>query len=76
KAGVSLSHSSKAQAGEGRRVSKSDLMPGDLVFYYSPISHVAIYLGNGRIVHAPRPGTAVRIASLDEMPFNTAVRPG
>ncbi|MGW6283222.1 NlpC/P60 family protein [Kribbella sp. NPDC055071] len=76
KAGVSLSHSSKAQAGEGRRVSKSQLMPGDLIFYYSPISHVAMYLGNGRIVHAPRPGTSVRIAQMDEMPFNTAVRPG
>jgi cell wall-associated NlpC family hydrolase len=76
KAGVSLSHSSKAQASEGRRVSKSQLMPGDLVFYYSPISHVAMYLGNGRIVHAPRPGKSVQIAPMDEMPFNTAVRPG
>ncbi|HEY9335155.1 MAG TPA: NlpC/P60 family protein [Kribbella sp.] len=76
KAGVSLSHSSKAQASEGRRVSKSDLMPGDLVFFFSPISHVGIYLGNGRIVHAPRPGKSVEIAPLDENPYNTAVRPG
>lgn len=76
KAGVSLSHSSKAQAGEGRRVSKSQLMPGDLIFYYSPISHVAMYIGNGRIVHAPRPGKSVEIAPMDEMPYNTAVRPG
>lgn len=76
KAGVSLSHSSKAQASEGRRVSKSQLMPGDLIFYYSPISHVAMYLGNGRIVHAPRPGKSVQIAPMDEMPYNTAVRPG
>ncbi|HET6988405.1 MAG TPA: NlpC/P60 family protein [Kribbella sp.] len=76
KAGVSLSHSSKAQASEGRRVSKSQLMPGDLVFYYSPISHVAMYIGNGRIVHAPRPGKSVEIAPMDEMPYNTAVRPG
>jgi peptidoglycan DL-endopeptidase CwlO len=76
KAGVSLSHSSKAQAGEGRRVSKDQLMPGDLIFYYSPISHVAMYLGNGRIVHAPRPGKSVEIAPMDEMPYNTAVRPG
>jgi cell wall-associated NlpC family hydrolase len=76
KAGVSLSHSSKAQAGEGRRVSKSDLQPGDLIFYYSPITHVAMYLGNGRIVHAPRPGKSVEIAPMDEMPFNSAVRPG
>jgi cell wall-associated NlpC family hydrolase len=76
KAGVSLSHSSKAQASEGRRVSKSQLMPGDLVFYYSPISHVAMYIGGGRIVHAPRPGKSVEIAPMDEMPYNTAVRPG
>ena len=60
KAGVSLSHSSKAQAGEGRRVSKDQLMPGDLVFYYSPISHVAMYIGNGRIVHAPPAGQVGR----------------
>jgi hypothetical protein len=76
KAGVSLSHSSKAQMSEGRRVSKSELMPGDLVFFYQPVSHVAMYIGNGRIVHAPRPGTNVRIASLDEMPYSGAVRPG
>ncbi|MEU4197440.1 NlpC/P60 family protein [Kribbella sp. NPDC026611] len=76
KAGVSLSHSSKVQATEGRRVSKSDLQPGDLVFYYSPITHVAMYLGNGRIIHAPRPGKSVEIAPMDEMPYNTAVRPG
>ncbi|MGW7685769.1 NlpC/P60 family protein [Kribbella sp. NPDC054772] len=76
KAGVSLSHSSKAQAGEGRRISKSELAPGDLVFYYSPITHVALYLGNGRIVHAPRPGKSVEIAPLDEMPINSMVRPG
>ncbi len=76
KAGVSLSHSSKAQASEGRRVSKSQLMAGDLVFYYSPISHVGMYIGNGRIVHAARPGKPVKTDSLDSMPYNTAVRPG
>ncbi|MET7284035.1 NlpC/P60 family protein [Kribbella sp. NPDC005582] len=76
KAGVSLSHSSKAQASEGRRVSKSQLMPGDLVFYYSPISHVAMYIGNGRIVHASRPGKPVKTDPIDLMPYNTAVRPG
>lgn len=76
KAGVSLSHSSKAQASEGRRVSKSQLMPGDLVFYYSPISHVGMYIGNGRIVHASRPGKPVKTDPIDLMPYNTAVRPG
>ncbi|NIK60541.1 NlpC/P60 family protein [Kribbella shirazensis] len=76
KAGVSLSHSSKAQINEGRRVSKSELMPGDLVFFYSPISHVGMYIGNGRMVHAPRPGKSVTIAPIDEMPYSGAVRPG
>ena len=76
KAGVSLPHSSKAQASEGRRVSKSQLMPGDLVFFYSPISHVGMYIGNGRMVHAPRPGKPVKTDPIDQMPYNTAVRPG
>jgi peptidoglycan DL-endopeptidase CwlO len=76
KAGVSLSHSSKAQASEGRRVSKSALMPGDLVFYYSPISHVGMYIGNGLIVHAANPGAGVRVSELYSMPYVGAVRPG
>jgi cell wall-associated NlpC family hydrolase len=76
KAGVSLSHSSKAQTNEGRSVSKGNLRPGDLVFYYSPVSHVGLYAGDGNIVHAPRPGKSVRIADLDSMPYSGAVRPG
>ncbi|TWD83390.1 cell wall-associated NlpC family hydrolase [Kribbella amoyensis] len=76
KAGVSLSHSSKAQASEGRRVSKSQLKPGDLVFYYQPISHVGMYIGGGRIVHASRPGKPVKTDDVDLMPYTTAVRPG
>lgn len=75
-AGVSLPHSSSAQAGYGRPVSASDLQPGDLVFYYSPISHVAIYIGNGKIVHAARPGEGVRISDVFSMPFSRAVRLG
>ncbi|ONI69811.1 hypothetical protein BWI15_25125 [Kribbella sp. ALI-6-A] len=76
KAGVSLSHSSRAQIGEGRRVSKSQLQPGDLVFFYSPISHVGMYIGNGRMVHASRPGKPVKTDSIDQMPYSGAVRPG
>lgn len=75
-AGVSLPHSSRAQMGSGTPVSKSDLQPGDLVFYYSPVSHVAIYLGNGMIVHAANPGAGVKVSSVDEMPYAGAVRPG
>jgi cell wall-associated NlpC family hydrolase len=75
-AGVSLSHSSRAQAGEGRPVSRSQLQAGDLVFFYSPISHVGLYYGGGKIVHAPHPGAGVEIAPISEMPYNGAVRPG
>ena len=72
--GVSLPHSSKAQAGYGSRVSRGNLRPGDLVFTYSPISHVGIYIGGGRFVAAPSAGDVVKIQSLDYLPFNTAVR--
>jgi peptidoglycan DL-endopeptidase CwlO len=75
-AGVSLPRSSSAQAGAGAKVSRSNLQPGDLVFYYSPISHVAIYIGNDQIVHATRPGRPVSIASVSSMPYSGAVRPG
>ncbi|TWH01377.1 Cell wall-associated hydrolases (invasion-associated proteins) [Nocardioides sp. J9] len=75
-AGVSLPHSSRAQMGSGTPVSRSDLQPGDLVFYYSPVSHVGIYLGNGMIVHAANPGAGVKVSSVDEMPYAGAVRPG
>jgi peptidoglycan DL-endopeptidase CwlO len=75
-AGVSLSHSSGAQTSEGRSVSRSQLQPGDLVFFYSPVSHVGLYYGGGKIVHASRPGSPVKISPISEMPYNGAVRPG
>ena len=59
-AGVALPHSSSAQYGSGPHIAASDLQPGDLVFYYSPISHVGMYIGNGMIVHAANPGAGVR----------------
>ena len=73
--GVYLPHQSGAQYGSGRHVSLSDLRPGDLVFYYSPIHHVAMYIGGGRIVHAANPSAGVRIDSLYSMPVIGAVRP-
>lgn len=75
-AGVGLPHSSSAQFGSGPHVSSGDLRPGDLVFYYSPISHVGIYIGNGLIVHAANPGAGVRVAGVFSMPYSGAVRPG
>jgi len=75
-AGVGLPHSSSAQYSSGPHIAASDLMPGDLVFYYSPISHVGMYIGNGLIVHAANPGAGVRVAELYSMPYVGAVRPG
>jgi cell wall-associated NlpC family hydrolase len=75
-AGVSLPHSSSAQMSSGPAVSMSALQPGDLVFYYSPVSHVGIYIGNGQIVHAANPSTGVAVAPVNSMPFSGAVRPG
>jgi len=75
-AGVALPHSSGAQTGSGTRVSESQLQPGDLVFYYSPVSHVGIYIGNGLIVNAENPSTGVRVTGLHSMPYVGAVRPG
>ena len=61
--GVSLPHSSRAQYGYGKSVKRSELKPGDLVFFGRPISHVGIYIGGGKMVHAPRSGSRVKIAS-------------
>ncbi|WP_121252466.1 C40 family peptidase [Nocardioides ferulae] len=75
-AGVALPHSSSAQYGSGPHIAASALQPGDLVFYYSPISHVGMYIGNGMIVHAANPGTGVVVSPLYSMPYVGAVRPG
>jgi cell wall-associated NlpC family hydrolase len=75
-AGVGLPHSSSAQQGSGMRVSESELRPGDLVFYYSPVSHVGMYIGNGLIVNALNPSAGVRVSALHSMPYSGAVRPG
>jgi peptidoglycan DL-endopeptidase CwlO len=63
--GVQLPHQSEAQYGYGVAVPKSQLQPGDLVFY-DGLSHVAIYIGNGEIVHAPQTGDVVKIAPLSQ----------
>lgn len=64
-AGVSLPHSSRAQYNYGKAISRKELQPGDLVFFGKPISHVAIYLGGNRMLHAPRKGSRVKIAEFD-----------
>ncbi|MGC5343365.1 NlpC/P60 family protein [Streptomyces sp. DT24] len=73
-AGVSLPRTTYTQINAGQRVPRSQLAPGDLVFFYSGVSHVGLYIGGGRMIHAPRPGAPVRVASIDEMPFVGATR--
>jgi cell wall-associated NlpC family hydrolase len=63
-AGISLPHSSLSQSRMGQAVSRDQLQPGDLVFFYSPVSHVGIYIGNGQMVHAPTSGDVVKVAPL------------
>lgn len=63
--GIELPHSSYADFGLGRRVGRSGLKPGDLVFF-SGLGHVGMYVGHGRFIHAPHSGTSVQISSLAE----------
>jgi len=75
-AGVSLPHQSRAQAASIPNVPPSAAQPGDLIFYYSPISHVGIYLGNGQLVHAPNSGDVVKIANVNWGKVTAVGRPG
>ena len=74
KAGIALPHYTGSQWNVGRHVDRSELRPGDLVFYFSDLHHVAIYIGNGQVIHAPHTGDVVRIAPLDMDPYAGAVR--
>jgi peptidoglycan DL-endopeptidase CwlO len=80
-AGVSLSASSRSQINDGTRISSDQLQPGDLLFYGSPISHVAMYIGDGQVVHAANPRSGVTVAPAmqaggSSKPFVGATRPG
>lgn len=75
-AGVLLPHNARMQYSRGKAVSKANLRPGDLVFFYRGISHVAIYAGGGRVIHSPRPGSHVAYIKMSYMPFHGARRPG
>ncbi len=75
-AGVYLPHSSAAQYASLPHVAQSDLQPGDLVFFYSPISHVGMYVGGGRMIHSPSTGDVVSVVSIYWDQFSGAARPG
>ena len=64
-AGIYLPHSSNMQSSIGTPVSLDALQPGDLLFFYSPVSHVGMYIGGGRMVHAATFGVPVQITSVD-----------
>lgn len=64
-AGVTLPRTSSAQAGAGKATTRAALVPGDLVVYFSPVSHVAMYIGNGQVVQASNPSTGVQVNSID-----------
>jgi cell wall-associated NlpC family hydrolase len=75
-AGVQLRHYTKWQWSDTTAVSRANLRPGDLVFYYPPtLHHVGIYVGGGWIVHAPHTGDYVRMAKLDSAPIAGYRRP-
>ncbi|WP_419753375.1 C40 family peptidase [Geodermatophilus sp. CPCC 206100] len=73
-AGVSIPRTSRAQSTFGAAVGKGDLRPGDLVFFYSPVSHVGMYIGNGQMVHASTAGKPVAVVNLDSMPSYAGAR--
>lgn len=72
--GISLPHYTGDQWTSGTHVSKADMRPGDLVFFYSDLHHVGIYIGGGMMVHAPHTGDVVHVSKIAGRPFAGAVR--
>lgn len=75
RAGVSLPHNARRQWHSVKRVNRSELRPGDLIFYYPSIHHVAMYVGGGKMIHAPQHGEPVRIDNVDYQPVHGYGRP-
>ena len=76
RAGVYLPHQSGQQFGSTPHVSKDEAQPGDLIFYYSPIGHVGIYVGNGMMIHAPQTGDVVKLSTVHWNKVVGVSRPG
>ncbi len=74
-AGISLTHFTGAQWNEGKAIPRSEARPGDLVFFFSDLHHVGLYLGNDMMVHAPRTGKPVQVTSINYMPVAGFRRP-
>ncbi|MFJ3721705.1 NlpC/P60 family protein [Streptomyces sp. NPDC090045] len=75
-AGVNISRVTYTQANDGTRISRSQLQPGDLVFFYGDLHHVGLYAGNNMTLHASNPRGGVKYESIDNMPFQFGVRIG
>jgi cell wall-associated NlpC family hydrolase len=75
-AGVSIQRTSRSQFASLPRVSRSDIQPGDLIFFYSPVSHVSLYVGNGIQVHAPNTGSVVHTRAVNWSNVVGVGRPG
>jgi cell wall-associated NlpC family hydrolase len=73
-AGIELPHSSRSQSEMGTPVDRADLQPGDLVFFYQPVSHVGIYVGDGQMVDAGDEDTGVVQRSVDMQGYDFARR--
>ncbi|WP_232835375.1 C40 family peptidase [Actinocorallia populi] len=74
KVGIHLPHYTGSQWNAGAHIDRSELQPGDLVFFYSDLHHVGLYIGDGQMVHAPQTGDVVKIAPIDGRPFAGGVR--
>ncbi|MFI1922887.1 NlpC/P60 family protein [Streptomyces sp. NPDC020377] len=77
-AGVTLPRTTYDQVNAGTTVSLADARPGDLIFFYDDVSHVGVYIGNGMMIHAPKPGAYVREESVfydGESGIHSVVRP-
>ena len=75
-AGINLPRTSTEQSKYGKTVSRADLKPGDLIFSSTngtgKVSHVGVYIGNGEMIHAPKPGDVVKISKINNSYWNNA----
>ncbi|MDP9848224.1 C40 family peptidase [Streptosporangium lutulentum] len=74
KVGISLPHYTGNQWTAGTHISKDELRPGDLVFFYNDLHHVGIYIGAGMMVHAPQTGDVIHVSTIENRPFAGGVR--
>ncbi|WP_243708758.1 NlpC/P60 family protein [Actinomadura sp. GC306] len=72
--GINLPHYTGSQWTAGTHINRSQLQPGDLVFFYADLHHVGLYVGDGKMLHAPRTGDVVKIAPMGGRPYAGAVR--